>query len=229
VPLSDALQGKGAALTIDDGTAAAGQAALLARQYGHHVTLFVNPWECAQSRPYYFSYLDCLLDQTNADQISFHGHTWSLQSFAEKAEFKRLVKQELRSEASIDALYDLISDVASCLHIDNISVPEHLRPLNKNELLQLAAAGVSIESHHWAHVDPVAQNCNEFAEQFETARLWFENSFGSGNYFAAPFGEFAPPERFRRTNDVTCFLLDECRPPGAIGPHLVNRSALVID
>jgi len=43
VPLRDALEDKGAALTVDDATHAAADACAIARSYGHAVTLFVNP------------------------------------------------------------------------------------------------------------------------------------------------------------------------------------------
>jgi hypothetical protein len=228
VPLAEALRGRGTALTIDDGTAAAADAALLARECGHHVTLFVNPWECEEGRPYYFSYLSCLLDQTAEASISFRGQIYSLRSFAKKSECRRIAIQELRSQASVEDAYGLIAEIRSKLPVENIVLPQHLRPLTKNELSSLAAAGVSIESHHWSHVDPIAQSLQEFAEQFDRARCWIANSFGTGTYFAAPFGEFTPPERLRCASKTTFFLLDSRKPMGAVGPNLVNRGALAI-
>ena len=70
VPLADALAGKGDALTIDDATVASAQAALLARQLGHAVTLFVNPWQVADGRAYAFAALHWLLDETRRRKVT---------------------------------------------------------------------------------------------------------------------------------------------------------------
>ena len=66
VSLADALKGCGDALTIDDATEAAKEAAQLAIGHGHAITLFVNPAQVEAGRPYFFHQLNFLLDATRA-------------------------------------------------------------------------------------------------------------------------------------------------------------------
>src|SRR5688572_10557560 len=62
VPLTAAVAGEGDALTVDDATRCSADAALLARRYGHAVTLFVNPDHVDPPRPHSFHLLSVLMD-----------------------------------------------------------------------------------------------------------------------------------------------------------------------
>src|SRR4051794_15158027 len=62
VSIELALRGEGDALTIDDGTHAAGVAAQLAVKHGHAATLFVNPYHTVSGDSYFFAWVDTALD-----------------------------------------------------------------------------------------------------------------------------------------------------------------------
>src|SRR5438045_1839574 len=73
VGVEDALRGVGDALTIDDSTEAAARAAYLAREYGHQVTLFINPYNVENCSPYFFSVLNVALDLCCISQLTING------------------------------------------------------------------------------------------------------------------------------------------------------------
>src|SRR5215208_1735542 len=61
--IAAALAGEGRAITIDDATFAAADAALLAREFGHSVMIFINPYNVLTGTVYFFGILNVLLDR----------------------------------------------------------------------------------------------------------------------------------------------------------------------
>jgi hypothetical protein len=54
------------ALTIDDSTMAGAEACLIARKFGHEVTLFLNPHQIISQAPYFFTILNLAIDRVAA-------------------------------------------------------------------------------------------------------------------------------------------------------------------
>src|SRR5436305_10912577 len=78
VDLDEALAGSGAALTIDDSTTAAADAAELCRASGHAVTLFVNGRNIARQQSYWFALLNAVVDGCTHESIHLEGERFGL-------------------------------------------------------------------------------------------------------------------------------------------------------
>jgi hypothetical protein len=224
VPLRDALEGRGRALTIDDATVAAARAALLARDFGHAVTLFVNPWQVEDGRAYAFSLLNALLDGAKARHIGLNGQGFDLGSPGAKQAFRGAVKRVLRGHRLPEQNYEVIERIRIGLAIERIDVPAHLQCLRLDDLRMLRDAGVGIENHYWAHLDPAMHPYDQFTAEWRKAQDWLHESLGiTSRFFASPFGEFLPPSEFPLVNDVACLLLHNGYPGGLLRDSIVNR------
>jgi len=115
VSLDDAIAGRGEALTVDDATNAAYHAARLARQHGHAVTVFVNPYFVRSQRPYFFLELNTLLDRTSNSSIHFDGITFPLNLRSERRAFRMYVKDAFCMLDSIEEIDSVISDIGAGL------------------------------------------------------------------------------------------------------------------
>ena len=115
VSLDDAVAGRGEALTVDDATNAAYRAAKLARQHGHAVTVFVNPYFVRFQRPYFFLELNALLDRTDSCSIRFDGAAFPLNLRSERRAFRIHVKDRFCMLASVEEIDSVISDIGAGL------------------------------------------------------------------------------------------------------------------
>ncbi len=227
VPLPAALEGRGRALTIDDGTVAGARAALLARRFGHAVTLFINPWQVQDGRAYAFSWLNALLDQTREKNFSWYGQAFNLTTLKDRQRFRSVVKGSIRKHVLPEENYELIEGIRIRLAIDQVHIPDFLSCLSLKDLHKLRDAGVDIQNHYWSHLDPSAHPPAQFAIEFHKSRKWISDSLGiSSKFFASPFGEFFPHRDFLVENNTICLLLHDGYPAGAVDRTTVNRVEL---
>jgi hypothetical protein len=143
VCLRRALRGDGHALTIDDGTQAAGRAALIARDLGHAVTLFVNPWNVLNETAYYFSVLNALLDATTTTSIRVGSLEYAATTFAERHALRRLIKEQLCSERTEDGRARVLNEWRERLAVSDVTVPPYLHPLTLRAISGSYLRGVS--------------------------------------------------------------------------------------
>lgn len=228
VPLQVALKGEGQALTIDDATEAAARTALLARSFGHAVTLFVNPWQVEDGRAYGFSWLNAIMDQANGKTLEWHGRVFELIDGRAKQTFREAVKSAMRAHVRPEQNYALLERIRMSLAIERVDIPAHLRCLPLERLQELKDAGVYIENHYWSHLDPAVHTHAHFVADWRRAQEWLRDRLGiSSRFFACPFGEFFPPRDFLLANGIVCLLLHNGYPQGAIDRVTVNRANLM--
>src|SRR5262245_51689881 len=190
VPLAACLRGEGDAFTLDDSTRAAADAARLARRLGHAVTLFINGWNIQHATPYFFSRLNVALDNASVPLVRFRGAHHDLQGPGGKERFRALVKSRLARLGAEQDRQDLVSEVARRLGVEDLLVPDHLRPLTLAELKQLAAEGVDIQNHGWTHVQAGALPLPAHAADIRAGREWLRMHVGSeADAFAVPNGD----------------------------------------
>src|SRR5262249_28461271 len=154
-------------------TPASASAALLARELGHAVTLFVNPWQIEALRPYWFSQLDALLDAAAPQALSWDGQAFDLNGRDARLRFRDRVKDRMRQLSAPDSPTALVEEIARRLGGGG-AVPDHLRCLSVDDIRALQRRGVDIQNHGWAHLDPMALTPAEFADDFARAQSWFE-------------------------------------------------------
>lgn len=190
VPLAQAMDGGGDALTIDDATHAGLKLALTARRHGHAVSWFLNGNNVERGIQYYPFQFSCMLDNTRESDCQFEGRTWNLQKRAGRRALRLRIKEaymQLRSQNEID---QLIEKLSCSLQVDPGTMEHSLSTVGPAELYQAAVAGVDLQNHSWSHLNPqvlseeertveVRQN-EEYLSQFRktTTRV-----------FAPPFGQ----------------------------------------
>ncbi len=226
VSLSEALQGRGDALTIDDGTMAAAQAAKIAVSGGHQVTLFVNPYHCESQAPYFFALLNTALDECRLSSVQWRDRVYMLDSRRGKKKFRAGVKHELRSLPSEALRSALVKDCLDALEMRNIEPPQHLRSLGTADVQELAGLGVSIENHAWTHGEFAALDPRQVGEEIDAARQWLKRNLSiDSEHFAVPFGATLPPNS-GHANWKIWFLLTDDLPTGKLSKRLYNRMPL---
>ena len=229
VPLADALQGHGRALTIDDATVASARAARLARDFGHAVTLFINPWHIEARQPYWFSRLNTLLDSVEAPKFSLDGRNFDLTTFDGKSELRTHLKTLMRRHTNPEQSIALIDRIEAQLGVASNEIPQHDHCLDIEDVRELHGIGIDIQNHGWTHLDPLAGNLTQFTDQFHKARSWLKDRLAiETRFFASPFGEFLPHLDFLRRNETVCLLLHNDLPPGSVEDSIVNRITLQV-
>ncbi len=227
--LDDALEGKGDALSIDDGTFAAARAAELAVSLGHRVTLFVNPHHATTGAQYFFARLNAALDACTLRTVEWRGQRCRLDGYGEKKEFRARVKKELRalpSEALRETVMDECLACLACPMAIGARPPRELESLNANDLARLRDRGVEIENHGWTHGELGALDAGAASEEIESARQWLEEFLDvRSRYFAVPFGDTFPPEGLAGGWRVW-FLLTAGHPVGWLPERVYNRQTL---
>ena len=225
VPLADALAGRGDALTIDDGTRAAADAALLARRFGHAVSLFINPAHVDSARPYSFHLLNALLDQL-AETVVFDGKRYWARWMTEKRRLRAQLKKSLRDTRSEDERTDAVRTLASEWSIGPLAVPSFLEPLNVADLRQLLENGVEIHNHGWSHSCHKRLTPDESAQEIERGREWLQSMLGvHSRVFVVPYGDVYPAAPALEACDVW-LTRDPLRPSGPVSPGVWNRETL---
>jgi peptidoglycan/xylan/chitin deacetylase (PgdA/CDA1 family) len=226
VSLDACLRGEGDALTIDDSTRAGLEAARLARKYGHEVTFFLNAYNIAEETPYFFARLSAALDITKAEIVAFEGDEYNLETVAGKQRFRAAVKGRLAQLGSDQDCQDFVSEIGLLLGIDEIVVPEWLRPITTAEVRELAAEGVAMQNHGWTHLLVGGLSPNAYADNIRRGREWLQDVCGAeADFFAVPNGDALP--LWQTSADYRAWLmLDGKRRFGQLAPGVFNRRAL---
>lgn len=229
VDLHSAMQGVGDALTIDDATVAAADAARLAISHGQKVTVFINGSNVEHQYPYCFAVVNRLLDHAQVQTIRLQGKEHPVATFLQKKQFRRLIKQEyrhLKIQAQELAFTELL---ATHLRVEHGPVSDQYRVLTRDDLWDLIALGVEVGNHGWNHVDPQHLSVGEFKHQVSRNRLWIRDSLGVDSpFYAVPFGDTLPPPVYDDLLFERCFLLTESAPPLKGRDELINRRDLTL-
>jgi hypothetical protein len=224
--LKDCLAGRGNAFTLDDSMVIAGDAARLARKYGHEVTIFLNGYNIEYSQPYFFSKLNVVLDETKLKNVRYLEIDFPIETMQQKERFRYFIKRHLAKMGSEEDRQEFVSAIGRLLGITNIVVPPPLRPLSRQDVCELIALGVSIENHGWSHVRVGALPDAAHDEDIRRGRQWLLNNFGiDAAYYAVPNGDGLPPSASSTSYDGW-FLLDAKVTPDRFSPKLFNRSTL---
>jgi peptidoglycan/xylan/chitin deacetylase (PgdA/CDA1 family) len=228
VDLHCALRGGGDALTIDDATMAAADAALSALKYGHQVTLFVNGFNVKYQHPYCFSVVNLLLDHTQVKSVEIEGEHYEVETFEQRRQFRQQIKQAFRHFKDHKQESVFIENLATGLRVE-IDRGAEARVLTQDDLLKLTSRGVKLGNHGWTHTDPQQLSVDEFEHQVSNNRHWLQDTLAVDSpFYAVPFGETVPPVVNRENLFEYCFLLRDTSKPLTRSKELVNRTNLVL-
>lgn len=225
-PLRDALWGHGIALTIDDGIRGAADAALLAREFGHAVTLFVNPGQVVSGEPYWFLVLNVLLDALDGTPRTLDGVSYPTASTADRQVLRRHIKTTVSGMPREPDRLEFVCALAREWQVASLDLPPHFATLDRKSLEQLRDAGVELQNHGWWHTDHGRLTGAESAREIREGRDWLAQELRvDAPCFAAPFGEALPAPEAAAACEVW-LTVSEARPsgPGALG--VFNREAL---
>jgi len=228
VPLDACLRGEGDALTIDDSTFAAMQAARVAREHGHAVTLFLNGYNIVERKPYHFSRLNAALDGAEVENILYEGRKYDLRASAAKQCFRSIVKTRLAQLGSDQDRQDFVTEIGVLLGIEQIVVPPLLQPITSADVMELAANGVDLQNHGWMHAPVGALSPEGYAANIRRGREWLREICGAkADLFAVPNG-VGLPLWHASPHYRAWLLLDETRPLGELAAGLFNRRTLPV-
>lgn len=226
VSIADALAGKGDALTLDDSTATAAEAARLARKHGHEVTLFVNGHNIVANEPYFFSRLALALDTATNERVVFEGSEHDVTPGPARARFRKMLKTRIAKLGTEEERQLFVNELAALLGSNIDDLPEHLRPLTRDELVELRDLGVEIHNHGWTHVRIGALDADAHAADIARGREWLRDELGvDAHLFAVPNGDALPLWRSSPHYSMW-LLLDDAWPCGEVGPGVINRRTL---
>jgi hypothetical protein len=225
--LEDAAAGRVDALTIDDAIGACRDAALLARERGHRVTLFINPFNVELAKPYWFYVLNVVLDRTPSRSIRFAGKDFALGCTKDKEVFRKAVKARASRLPDEEARASFARELADALGVHDLHLPKALQPLTAGEIRKLVAAGVRVENHGWTHGHPEGMEPEAVWGEIERGKSWLQERLGvESRMYAVPFGTAVPPHNMPRGLCDWWYLADSRFFAGQIGKGIVNRKAL---
>jgi|SRR5271170_5396744 len=224
VSLEMALSGQGDALTIDDATNAGYDAAVLARKFGHDVTLFINPHNVINQSPYFLFVLDVTLDKTRRRELFWNGSCFPMNSYKEKLGLRNELKNFILKLTTESERMEFVQRLAIDLDVPDFSMPEHLRVLCIEQILVLRDMGVSIANHGWTHGAVEAMEPSAVRDEIIKAKKWITQTCGAApSSYAVPFGNAFPS--FEISDDLCAFwlLLNSKIKPGFVAPKVFNR------
>jgi hypothetical protein len=209
------------ALTVDDSTIAGAEACMIARRFGHEVTLFLNPHQIISQTPYFFTILNLAIDSI-VSRARRSDPSVTLGS-ARLRELRREARSRLMqlSGASLDA--ELLRFLANW-KIEMPEVHREHRPIDMAMLARLVSAGVQIGNHGWSHTDIGCFTEAGLWNDILRAQQWLRTATGQPvELYAVPFGLATPPENVLERLSGLCLLVDPDRPVGELTPTLINR------
>jgi hypothetical protein len=230
VTLGRALEGRGDALTIDDATQAAYNAATLARNRGHEVTLFVNSKNVRESTPYYLHVLSSILDKAAPVELELlcRKHLPS-EVPAEKTKVREFLKHHFSRLPNESTRQSLLRLVAADLSMAELPIADHLQTLSCEQIAQLIDRGVQLENHGASHADLSIFRDDDVRNEITECKNWLQTHFSiESRYFAVPFGNVLP--RFDVGDEIaSCWLTaNRALHSGFVGPKVYNRAELRI-
>lgn len=228
VSLESSLAGFGDALTVDDATVASGRAALMARELGHEVTLYVNPWNVQSEAPLFFQVLNWMLDNAVRQFAVFRNHHFQLTDHRSMQLFRRAVKQQYLQCSLENSCRSVIDEAQKALGVDQQDIDPNCRSLSTAEIKELLKAGVRIENHGWMHLN-VSESDVGTTDNILRGRAWLKDHLGVlSSTYAVPFGDHKPPSAGLLTICATWFTLTSQLPAGFVGERIFNRSDIVL-
>ncbi|MBS0186231.1 MAG: polysaccharide deacetylase family protein [Proteobacteria bacterium] len=229
VSLEKALENKGDALTIDDSLLGALEAAILCRNFGHDVSLFINPFYIEERILYWFCLLNIFLDHAPSIKIIWENEEYLLNSFEEKIKFRIKIKNKiakLPTEEERQTFLKLFSkDFFDC----HFQIPSHLDLLTIDDLRNARNLGIEIHNHGWTHRQLTEVSHIELDEEILKAKKWFQNKlYINTDFYAVPFGKDLPSDKYNFDNFRIWFLTYYQLHYGKIGPKIYNRAPLIL-
>ena len=194
VSLSAAMAGQGTALTVDDSTKAAVDAARMARRLGSEVTIFVNGSNIESCQPYHFSVLNAVLDQTAVTSVWIGNRHFALGGNRAKEIFRKDVKKALGAIADETERLQFVYELGRMLDVNAPAVPDFLNPVSPAELNELLEEGGDIQNHGWMHSRVESLPPESYAENIKSGREWIQHTYKKdAEFFAVPYGDGLPP------------------------------------
>jgi hypothetical protein len=228
VSLQEALEEKGDALTIDDSLIGGVEAAALCREFGHEVSLFINPFYIQNQFLYWFCIINIFLDSDKTEKILWKNKEYFLSDFHSKLKFRINLKNTIaplsakKSKSNIELIFK------QSINKDSV-IPSHLVILSINELKKASSLGIEIHNHGWTHRQIIAFNDSELDQEILKAKEWLDAVLGiNTDFYAVPFGKDLPPNRYSFNNCSMWFLAYDKLNYGQIGPQVYNRKPLIL-
>lgn len=203
VSLANALAGHGDALTIDDATRAGADAALLVRERGQPVTLFVNPGQVESGAPYSFVALNAVLDDLDGVPRTLGGQSFPVSSISDRQALRRAVKDALGDVRDEPGRLAYVLERAKEWMLAPPTIPGHFQTLRRDDLRSLHAAGVDLQNHGWSHVSHASLSAADSLQEVRAGREWLKHELGiEAPCFAVPFGDVLPRDGAEAACDV---------------------------
>ena len=213
-----ALAREGDALTIDDATGAGREAAAIARECGHEVTLFVNPENVLAGSTYSFAWLCLAIDRARIVAGSWRGCPFALRDSRGPAGAAPAGEAGTRGVAGRGGPERLGGELAEALQVEDRSIPEFFQTVDEAALRALARQGVRIGNHGWTHAAIPALPPAAVRAEIVRARRWIEENFAvEAGAYAVPYGKSLPPFPLAAEVCTHWLLHDNALPPGAPG------------
>jgi hypothetical protein len=227
LPLAQVLAEGGDALTIDDGSAGALEAARIAVTLGHSVTWFVNPGLLEDHLEPPLSILDEMAAMDMRSCAAAIGDLLGERAM-DYADLRLRLKLTLRRMPASEAYPRVIDPLASRMGLASPPVPTGPNRLaTLGDVLAANDMGIDIQDHGWEHVEPCAYLPEAFARTEAQAEGWFRTRLGRmPDVYASPFGESLPSGRMCRKRPR--LLLDGRLRPGWVGEGVFNRIGLKV-
>lgn len=216
----------GMALTIDDSTAGAYDAAMLCAAHKQHVTVFVNPFYIETGHQYYMHYLSKLVEDLGDEMFLFNNHSYNLAKSNQRKHLRKAVKETLCTLATEDERISCLEQIFG-RKVSDIRLPYQLRTMTRGQFQALIANKfVNIEFHGWTHACPTSLSIEDHLEEYKKGQEWFlSNLQKTIRYYALPFGK-----RDTRLEDLagfpTIFLEDNSLRPDFSKHHIINRQPI---
>jgi hypothetical protein len=210
-------------LSVDDSTKGGARACELARACGHEVVFFVNPYQIASGDPYFFVFLDALLDARREKQIQYEGLTYVLGDNTSLRSFRLAVRQYV-CDLDQREVFPYLHDLAHRLRVHAPLIREHAQSLTIQDLTSLRTIGVMIDNHGWMHAEIGHLRDSEFAAHIDVAKQWLSSTMDiEANHYAVPFGLSFVPAARRALVSGTVFLAHPDLPEGKLPAGHWNR------
>ncbi len=189
VPLTEALLGRGDALTVDDATYAGLHAAQLARKHGHAVSWFVNGMNVERGIPYFPFLLSWMLDETKKPNCSFDGHRWNLTYQDDRRALRLRLKYCYMKMRSCQQIAELLAAFSDCLEVAPSTLDHALATVSSDDLELAVDSGVELRNHGWTHLNPLSLSKRELEAHVQRNDRYLARFRQlTTRIFAPPFG-----------------------------------------
>ena len=221
VTLEEALDNKGDAFTIDDATRASYDAAKLLRNYGHEVTLFINPFYIENQIDYWLFKMNALLDLSSCNRATLKDKEHILSNNQEKLLFRNKVKMAIAGFPMEEERQHILGEIFHT-SIEAINVPFHLKTITQSDVLELFQLGVNIQNHGWTHRQLKNASKDDIKNEIILGKEWISKKLQyEPHFYAVPYGSFFPSDDL--LDIAFWFLLEGSCTPGFKNEKTYNR------